>query len=249
MRALAWREPTLALHVHVAVPDAASGVRALDGLRAEIPLLLALGANSPYWRGADSGFATIRVPIFSMFPRTGIPQPLGSYARYVERVDPLVRAGAIPDPSFLWWDARLQPRLGTVEVRVLDAQSRLEDVAVMVAVIQCLVRHHAVAGPEVPVDAEVLAENRFLAARDGLAALLLTGAGGWCSAAQAVTQLLDRCRPHAAELDCVGELEGAAALAAEPGYARQRRVVAASGIGALPAWLAQEYAAVASAVA
>jgi carboxylate-amine ligase len=73
MGALAHREPTMAQHVHVAVPDAACAVRVLNGLRSDLPLVLALSANSPFWRGGDSGFASIRTPIFSMFPRVGIP--------------------------------------------------------------------------------------------------------------------------------------------------------------------------------
>src|SRR4051794_37269111 len=83
MRALARREPTMALHVHVAMPDGEAAVRALDGLRAELPLVLSLSANSPFWRGSDSGFASIRIPVFSMFPRVGIARRFGSYRAYV----------------------------------------------------------------------------------------------------------------------------------------------------------------------
>ena len=72
MRVLAHREPTFALHVHVGVPDPVRAVRALDGLREYLPLLLALSANSPYWQGRDTGLASARIPIFSMFPRSGI---------------------------------------------------------------------------------------------------------------------------------------------------------------------------------
>jgi glutamate---cysteine ligase / carboxylate-amine ligase len=111
MRALAHREPTLAQHVHVAVPTPHAAVRALDGLRSALPLLLALSANSPFWRGADSGFASIRTPIFAMFPRTGIARHFGHYGQYVRTVEQLLDSGLIPDPGFVWWDARLQPRL------------------------------------------------------------------------------------------------------------------------------------------
>src|SRR5215218_270580 len=100
MRALAHREPTMALHVHVAVPDGAGAIRALDGLREDLPLLLALSANSPFWRGRDSGFASMRTPTFSMFPRVGIPRRFGRYEVYVRAVDLMLRSGAIPDPGF-----------------------------------------------------------------------------------------------------------------------------------------------------
>jgi carboxylate-amine ligase len=242
MRALARREPTMAQHVHVAVPDGATAVRALDGLRGDLPVLLALSANSPYWRGEDSGFASVRTPIFSMFPRVGIPRGFGSYAAYVRAVDPMLRSGAIPAPGFLWWDARLQPRLGTVEVRIMDAQSRLPDAAALAALVYCLVRRNAdrehghVAGPE------VLAENRFLAARDGVRAELIDErVRARRPARDALAELLEDCKPLAVEFGCAAEFSAVAALAADPGDARQRRHVARDGLAELPGRLAAEF--------
>jgi carboxylate-amine ligase len=231
-RVLAQREPTMAQHVHVAVPGPEAAVRALDGLRGELPLLLALAANSPYWRGEDSGFASMRTPLFSAFPRSGIARAFGDYAGYVAAVDPLLRAGAIPDLGFLWWDARLQPGLGTVEVRGMDAQSRPADVAALAAVVQCLVRLHA-EGSAPPAAPEVLDENRFLAARDGVDAVLLDGRGGRVTVRDAVFDLLVRCAPAARELGCTEELGLAARLAADPGHARQRRAGIDDVVGAL----------------
>ena len=143
LRELARREPTFALHVHVAVPDAELAVRALNGMRAHIPVLLALSANSPFTRGTDSGLASARTPVFQAFPRTGIPRAMDSYADYVEAIDVLIRCGAIPEPTFIWWDVRLQPRFGTLEVRVMDAQTRIRDTAALAALVQCLVRLEA----------------------------------------------------------------------------------------------------------
>src|SRR4051794_4870667 len=135
LRELARREPTFALHVHVAVPEAELAVRALDGMRAHVPVLLALAANSPFMRGSDSGLASARTPVFQAFPRTGIPREFDTYAEYAEAVDVLIRCGAIPEPTFIWWDVRLQPRLGTLEVRVMDAQTRIRDTAALVALV------------------------------------------------------------------------------------------------------------------
>ena len=140
LRELARREPTFALHVHVAVPDPELAVRAFNGIRAHIPVLLALAANSPFTRGRDSGLASARTPVFQAFPRTGIPRGFDTYAEYVEAIDVLIRCGAIPEPTFIWWDVRLQPKLGTLEVRVMDAQTRIRDTAALVALVQCLVR-------------------------------------------------------------------------------------------------------------
>ena len=124
LRELARREPTFALHVHVAVPDAELAVRAYNGMRAHVPVLLALSANSPFTRGRDSGLASARTPVFQAFPRSGIPREFDFYDAYIESIDVLIRCGAIPEPTFIWWDVRLQPKLGTLEVRVMDAQTR-----------------------------------------------------------------------------------------------------------------------------
>jgi glutamate---cysteine ligase / carboxylate-amine ligase len=242
MGALARREPTMALHVHVAVPDGATAVRALDGLRDDLPLLLALSANSPFWRGSDSGFASARTPIFSMFPRVGIPRPFCTYARYVEAVERMLCSVAVPDPTFLWWDARLQPRFGTLEVRIMDAQSRLADADALAALVHCLVRWRADVPQRSATEPEVLAENRFLAARDGTRATLIGGPTGRVRACDALAQRLEICRPYATALDCQAELESVAALAADPGEARQRQLAARDGIGGLVARLANDFA-------
>jgi carboxylate-amine ligase len=242
MRVLARREPTLALHVHVAVPDGETAVRALDGLRSDLPLLLALSANSPYWRGEDSGFASVRTPIFGMFPRVGIPRAFGTYRDYVQAVDLLLRADAVPEPRFLWWDARLQPQLGTVEVRIMDAQSRVTDVAALAALVHCLVRRRAQVDSSPDMAPEVVEENRFLAARDGMAGRLIDPRRGRrLGAREMLTELLAGCESLAGRLGCAAELGAVPALADDPGAARQRRRAEGAGPAALPSWLTGEF--------
>ncbi|HEX6620060.1 MAG TPA: YbdK family carboxylate-amine ligase, partial [Solirubrobacteraceae bacterium] len=129
MRVLARREPTLATHVHVGIASPRAAVRLLNRLRVHLPLLLGLSANSPFWQGRATGFASTRTTVFDAFPRTGVARAFRDYADWVGRVDALLRSGAIADPSLLWWDARLQPRYGTVEVRIMDAQTTIADVA------------------------------------------------------------------------------------------------------------------------
>jgi carboxylate-amine ligase len=243
MRALARREPTMALHVHVAVPDAQAAVRALDGLRADLPVLLALAANSPFWRGADSGFASMRAPLFSMFPRAGIPRAFGTYGDYVRVVERLLRSGAVREPGFLWWDARLQPRLGTVEVRMLDAATRVADAAAIAALVQSLVRRHAESWRARAPEPEVLAENRFLAARDGTRAELVGAGERTRPVRDQLDELLEQCRPYAAALGCAAEVAAVGRLAADPGDARQRRLAALHGLDRLPALLGDAFAA------
>jgi carboxylate-amine ligase len=226
MRELARREPTFALHVHVAVPDPESAVRALRGMRAHVPLLLALSANSPFWQGRDTGLASARVPVFGTFPRVGIPRPFASYGEYVDAIDLLLRCDAFPEPTFLWWDVRLQPRFGTIEVRIMDAQTRAGDNAALAALVQCAVRLEATEGyvaDAVGQHLEVLEENRFLATRDGMRAEFIDPETESRRPAQAILEdLLAACAPHAAELGCEAELATVRALAAEPGDHRQR---------------------------
>ena len=230
MRELARREPTFALHVHVAVPGPEEALRALDALREDLPVLLALSANSPFWQGRDSGLASARIPVFGAFPRIGVPRRFADYRSYVAAIDVLLRCGAIPEPTFLWWDVRLQPRLGTVEVRIMDAQTRASDNAPLVALVQCLVRRGARGGgrPRAADAPEVIDENRFLAARDGMRAELIDlGVERRRPVRDLLAELLDACAPHAAELGCTAALDAVPSLADAPGAERQRSIAAA----------------------
>jgi carboxylate-amine ligase len=133
MRELARREPTFALHVHIGVGDPERAIELYNRLRGHLALLLALAANSPFWQGRDTGLASARVPIFQAFPRVGVPRQFSDYSEYVETVDLLLRCQAFPEPTFLWWDVRPQPKFGTVEVRVMDAQIRASATGALVA--------------------------------------------------------------------------------------------------------------------
>jgi glutamate---cysteine ligase / carboxylate-amine ligase len=248
LRELARREPTFGMHVHVAVPDPEQATRALNRLSAHLPLLLALSANSPYWGGRDSGMASVRTPLFQAFPRVGIPRWFHSYGTYVEAIDVLVRCGAIPEPSFVWWDARLQPRLGTLEVRVMDAQTRVRDAGALAALVQCLVRLEATEGfsdPSWREAPEALAENRFLAARDGMGAQFVDPSRDrMVPALGRLAVVIDACWPHAVALGCDRELGTVATLAGDWGAARQRAIAGdPGGLGGLVAALSSEFSA------
>jgi len=247
LRDLVQREPTFALHVHVAVRDPEAAVDVANRLRAHLPLLLALSANSPFWRGRDSGFASMRSPQFQAFPRSGIPRRFESYADWVETVRALIDAGAFPEPTFLWWDVRLQPRFGTIEVRVMDAQSTLRDVGALIALTQAVARLEAYEryAPDALLDApEAIAENRFLAARDGIAGQLIDpGARRRVPVAVAARELLDAARPHARDLGGLPELDGVQALLDAPPAERQRALARRpSGLPGLVETLSAEFA-------
>jgi carboxylate-amine ligase len=226
MRDLTTREPTFALHVHVGVPNPEQAMQLYNRLRVHLPLLLALSGNSPFWRGRDAGFASTRTFLFQAFPRTGMPRRYGSYDEWVEAVDLQIRAGALPEATFLWWDVRPQPRFGTVEVRVMDAQSSVDDTAALVALVQSIARLELEDGyvaSRVIEAEEVLAENRFIAARDGVGARLIdTTKESLRPVGDLLEQLLEAARPHADALGCRAELERVSVLATAPGAARQR---------------------------
>ena len=171
LRGLISRTPTAAMHVHVGMPDAATAILACNGLRRHLPLLQALAANSPYWYGLDSGFASARAQMFREYPRSEIPRAFRGYDDYARMVDAIVTGAELPDYTFLWWDIRPHPVLGTVEVRAMDAQSDLRAVAGLVALIHGLALVE-IDNPRPAEDTGVLEESSFRAARDGLAATI-----------------------------------------------------------------------------
>jgi carboxylate-amine ligase len=235
MRELARREPTFGLHVHVGVPDPEAAIHAANRLRTHIPLLLALSVNSPFWQGRDTGLASARTPLFQAFPRVGIPRPFADYAEYVETVDVLIRCDAVPEPTFLWWDVRPQPRFGTVEVRIMDAQTKLADDGAIAALVQCIVRAEVEGEDrlERSMPQEVLSENRFLAARDGMDAdLIEPELGRRVPARELLADLVAVCRPHADALGCRGELDAVLKLSERTGA--QHQIEQAAALGSLP---------------
>jgi glutamate---cysteine ligase / carboxylate-amine ligase len=243
MRELARREPTFALHVHVGIPDAASAIELLNRLRAHVPLLLALSANSPFWQGRDTGLASARTPIFQAFPRVGIPRPFASYPDYVEAVDQMLRCDAFPEPSFLWWDVRVRPQLGTVEVRVMDAQSTAERSVALAALVQTIA-HLELEEGYVDPRPEILDENRFLAARDGTDARLLDPAAErQVPVREQLSQLLDVAAPHAQELGCESAVELVADIALNGGAEQQRQLARTRNLGGVVRALAAAFAA------
>lgn len=250
MRVLARREPTFALHVHVGVSDPEAAIDLMNRLRAHLPLLLALSANSPFWQGRDTGFSSARTLVFQAFPRTGLPRHFASYDAWCDAVDMLLRAGAIPEPTFLWWDIRPQPRFGTVEIRVMDTQCTLERSEALVALVQCLARlelEDGYASAALIRSDEVLAENRFLAARDGVEADLIEPTLGIRRPLrEQLAELLAAARPHALALGCTRELERIETLVETPSAALQRRRTVSGGMTGTVAAHAADFEALSS---
>jgi carboxylate-amine ligase len=224
------RELIYGLHVHVGVDDPDRAIRIVNALRTHLCELVALSANSPFWRGEPTGFASCRHLIFSAFPRSGPPPQFASYDEYVTVIEQLVASGSIEDYTRTWWDIRPHPRFGTVEVRVMDAVTRVEDAIALTAYVQSLVRRYTEA-PAAACHPVIANENKWRAARYGLDAVVTdVEMGGAAPVRALVERTLAAIAPHARELGCERELSGVGRILRNGnGAARQLAVHAATG--------------------
>ena len=179
---LAHRMMVCATHIHVEVPDPDARVPLLRRLTPFLPLFLALSVSSPYWQGVDSGLDGFRLAAFSEWPRMGLPELIDSAADYARLVERLVGAGMIKDASFLWWYIRPSARYPTIEMRICDSCTRIDDVVAIAALYRCLVRL-AVRRPDLcakvgPVERAICAENIWQAQRNGVRAAFVDAAAG-----------------------------------------------------------------------
>jgi len=231
--------PVCGLHVHIGMPDPQTAITCFNGLRRHLPLLQALAANSPYRHGHDSGLASAREVTMRGWPRSGVPREMRDFDDFCATAELLARAADVPDYTWFWWKLRPHPRLGTVEVRALDVQSRHEDTATLAALVHCLARaaaerEPAGAGPP----AEIIEEGSFRAARFGVTARLPDRQARLRPVSQLLEQALAEAEPHAGELGCEEELARLPALLDSGGGAgRQRAAFAAGGMDGLLAQL------------
>jgi len=194
------------LHVHVAVPDGDTAIRAVGALSRYVPLLIALASNSPFWRGEDTRLASTRIKIFEIFPRSGLPPVFRDWTDFERHIGTLVASGSVPDYSWCWWDVRPHQRFGTVEVRALDAQTDSAYTASLAALIQCVV---ATAEDHVPENPLLTAENKWRAARFGMDATFYDFDRGHEIKARAMARALtEKLRGISQDLDCEEELAG-----------------------------------------
>jgi glutamate---cysteine ligase / carboxylate-amine ligase len=228
MQGLMRRTPECALHVHVGMPDADTAIHVYNALRERMPLLQALAANSPLWFGIDSGLASARMALTRAYPGSGIQRAFRDHADWQQTTDAILAAGDFADETFLWWDLRLHPRLGTVEVRSLDTQSSLATSVGIAALVHALARRAASEPPVTPTPSEALAQSSFRASRDGLDALLHDG--------RRLRPVRELAREALADAGLDGgELGG--------GADRQRAALKSSGVPGLLRWLVKDTAA------
>ncbi|MBA2642053.1 MAG: carboxylate-amine ligase [Actinobacteria bacterium] len=232
MQYIARRELIFGMHVHVAVDDPEKAIQVVNGLLPQLAPLLALSASSPFWRGEPTGLASSRQMVFSAFPRSGPPPRFRDYSDYAEVVGQLERSGCIADYTHIWWDIRLHPRLGTVEIRICDAVTRVEDAVAIAAYCQALVKllsERFDAGERIPSYHRILtSENKWLAARYGLEAPVMdlgSGRRNRVPLTRVIRRTLAVIEPHARELGSERELEGVSELLARGSSAeRQLRI-------------------------
>jgi glutamate---cysteine ligase / carboxylate-amine ligase len=209
---IARQELIFGTHVHVAIEDPDRAIYVADGLRRYLPLLLALSANSPFWRGMETGMMSSRTPVFRAFPRAGIPPHYGTWEGYSNRVEQMMRGGSIDDYTYLWWDVRPHPNLGTVETRIFDQQTRLEHTVGLAALTISLAHRMSALfesnQPLIDYPTELVDDNKVRAAVRGTDARLIDfWRGEQVPAEQMAREVLTEVASHAEQLGCAGELE------------------------------------------
>jgi carboxylate-amine ligase len=231
---VARQEIIFGIHVHVGLDDPDKAIHVANGMRVHLPLLLALSANSPFWRGDQTNLDSTRTPIFRAFPRVGIPPRYDDFEDYSKRIEFMTECKVIRDYTYLWWDVRAHPNFGTVEVRVMDSQTRVEHTLALAAMVQAMVKElaeHFEAGKRLSrYPYEMLDENKWLAARHGLEGSLVDlPKTARVAVPDLARRLLERLHPHAEQLGSAEELEGLEDILENGnGAARQAVVFAAN---------------------
>lgn len=231
--------PPSGLHVHVGMPDPETAIRVANALRYHLPLLQALAANSPFREGADTGLASARSAVVASYPRFEMPRAFRSYDEFLRVADQLIVAAGVADYTYLWWDVRPHPRLGTVEVRGMDVGARVETNVGVAALIQALAAKE-IDRPSAPgLIREAIEESSFQANRHGLQARLMVADGVAEVAREVAERELAEAGEYARQLggaEALGEIERI--LREGNGADAQRRAFAAGGMDALLADLA-----------
>ncbi len=217
LRFVARQELIFGVHVHVGIDDPDKAIHVANGMRVHLPLLLALSCNSPFWRADSTGLLSTRTPIFRAFPRVGIPPRYDHFEDWAKRIEFMSGSRVIRDYTYLWYDVRPHPNFGTVEVRVMDSQTRVEHTLALAALVQAQVKElaeHFEANKRLArYPYEMLDENKWLAARHGLEAELVDlPKTNRILAKDLARRQMERLRPHAEDLgsaedlDCIEDL-------------------------------------------
>ncbi len=214
MRGVVRRLMISGMHVHVAIEEEDLRIDLLDQVSYVLPHLLALSTSSPFWRGEDTGLKSYRIAVWDALPRTGLPEHFDSYGEFQRHVDVLVRAGLLEDSSKLWWDVRPSARFPTLEVRISDMCTRVEDTICIAALYRCwlrmLYRLRLNNQRWRRYSRLLLNENRWLAQRYGFEKGLVDfGKGELVPYAELLDEMLSLVRDDAEHFGCAAEIEHA----------------------------------------
>lgn len=225
------------MHMHIGIGDEDLRIDLMNQVTYFLPHLLALSCSSPYWEGEDTGLASYRLTVFDALPRTGLPDVLGSYGEYMRMVGQLVNSGCIEDPSKIWWDIRPSAKFPTLEQRVTDVCSRVNDVAAIAAVYQSLLsflfrlRKNNQRWRVYPQT--LILENRWQAQRHGACGSLIDhGSSVMAPMCDLMEELIDLIGEDAERLGCKEELLHVREITANGNSADRQRANYAAAIGA-----------------
>ena len=225
------------LHVHVGIEDPDLRIDLMNQATYFLPHLLALSTSSPFWEGSDTGLKSYRTTVFSSLPRTGLPERFDSWSEFRRHVEVLVNAGIIEDSSKVWWDIRPSERYPTLEMRVTDLPTKMEDTIAVAAMYVCLLRmlwRLKLENRRWRSYANFLvAENLWRAERYGVNGELIDfGKGELVPFADLVEEMIELVRPDAEALDCVTEVEHARTICARGTSADRQLAVYSSALEA-----------------
>ena len=212
MQTLARRLLICGMHVHVGIDDEDLRIDLMNQVAYFLPHLLVLSTSAPFWRGRNTGLKSYRMAVWNELPRTGLPPHFASYGEYQRMLRTLVRAGIIQDATKLWWDVRPSDRFPTLEMRMTDICTRMEDTICVAALYRCLLRmlwRLRQSNQRWRIyDRFMVAENRWRAQRYGFdEGLIDFGKGRIIPYADLLEEILDLVRPDAEHFDCVAEVE------------------------------------------
>ncbi len=217
MQAAARRLLICGMHVHVGIEDDELRIDLMSQMRYFLPHLLALSTSSPFWEGQDTGLRSYRLTIFDALPRTGLPQHFESFEEYRRHVDVLVNAGLLEDATKIWWDLRPSARYPTLETRIFDVCTTLDDTVTLAALTLCLLRRLYRLRQDNQrwriYSRMLLSENRWRAMRYGMdEGLLDLAKGRIVPVADLIDEILELVREDASALGCEDEVQGVRAI-------------------------------------
>ncbi len=228
MQAVARRLLICGMHTHVGIEDDELRIDLMSQIAYFLPHLLALSTSSPFWRGEHTGLKSYRIAVWDELPRTGLPVLFDSWGEYVRHVDILIKAGLIEDGTKIWWDVRPSGRFPTLEMRIPDIPTRIEDTVCLAAIYRCVLRMLYRLRRENQrsrrYNSMLVSENRWRAQRYGTEEGLVDfGRGEIVPYADLLEEVLEMVGPDAEFFDCVEEVEHARTILAR-GTSAHRQV-------------------------